>query len=98
MLNKDEAQRFAAVLAQNLDEQTLQAVLAQLLGCERPAPVQEYLRAGEIQKILGVSRSTLWSWRRSGALPPSIKLSAGVEVWRRSDIIAWIAAREADAA
>jgi predicted DNA-binding transcriptional regulator AlpA len=97
-LSKDEAAKFAAVLAQNLDEATLQQVLASLLGGERPAPMKEYLRSGEVQKLRGVSRSTFWGWRRSGILPPSIKLSPGVEVWRRSDIIAWIAAREVDAA
>jgi predicted DNA-binding transcriptional regulator AlpA len=93
-LSKQEAQKFAAVLAQNLDEATLQSVLASLLGGERPAPVKEYLRSGEIQKLLGVSRSTFWGWRRSGILPPSIKLSPGVEVWSRASIIAWIAERE----
>ena len=49
MLSKDEAQRIAAVLAQNLDEATLQQVLASLLGGERPAPIKEYLRASEVQ-------------------------------------------------
>jgi predicted DNA-binding transcriptional regulator AlpA len=95
MLSKEEAQKFAAVLAQHLDEAALQQLLASLLGGERPAPIKEYLRASEIQKMLGVSRSTFWGWRKSGALPPPIKLSAGVEIWSRASILAWLAEREA---
>jgi predicted DNA-binding transcriptional regulator AlpA len=98
MLSKNEAQKFASVLAQHLDEAAIQQLLASLLGTERPAPVKEYLRPSEIQKMLGVSRTTFWSLRKSGAFPLAIKLSPGVEVWRRSDIIAWLAEREADAA
>lgn len=56
---------------------------------------QQYLRASDIVRnrktgragILPISNATLWSWAKAGKLQP-IKLSAGVTVFRKSDVIA----------
>lgn len=49
----------------------------------------EYLRAGGLARLLGVSRNTIWRWTREGRLPPSIKLAGHVTVWSRADIDAF---------
>jgi predicted DNA-binding transcriptional regulator AlpA len=57
--------------------------------------IQPYLRAGDIARdpkrqragILPISKATLWAWVKAGRLQP-IKLSPGVTVFRRSDVIA----------
>lgn len=40
--------------------------------------------------MIGVSKTTLWRWIKDGAFPKPIKLSAGVTVWRMSDIQQWL--------
>lgn len=55
----------------------------------------QYLRVSDIVRnrktgqpgILPISSATLWAWVKAGKLPKPIKLSAGVTVWRRSDIL-----------
>lgn len=56
---------------------------------------EQYLRASDIVRnrkkgrdgILPISNATLWAWAKEGRLQP-IKLSAGVTVFRKSDVIA----------
>lgn len=56
---------------------------------------QQYLRVSDIVRnrktgqpgILPISNATLWAWAKAGKLQP-IKLSAGVTVFRKSDVIA----------
>jgi predicted DNA-binding transcriptional regulator AlpA len=55
----------------------------------------QYLRASDIIRnrktgqpgILPISNATLWAWVKAGKLQP-IKLSAGITVFRKSDVIA----------
>jgi predicted DNA-binding transcriptional regulator AlpA len=61
----------------------------------QPETTQQYLRASDIVRnrktgqcgILPISNATLWAWVKVGKLQP-IKLSAGVTVFRKSDVIA----------
>jgi len=46
----------------------------------------------QLAAYLGVSSSTIWRWRKAGALPASLQIS-GRHVWRKADIAAWIAQR-----
>jgi hypothetical protein len=39
--------------------------------------------------IIPVSRATWWAWVKAGKAPQPIRLSAGVTVWRRADVIAF---------
>jgi hypothetical protein len=56
---------------------------------------EQYLRAADIVRnpkkgrngILPISNATLWSWVKEGKIQP-IKLSPGVTVFRKSDVIA----------
>jgi predicted DNA-binding transcriptional regulator AlpA len=59
-----------------------------------PAPIG-FCRAQEAAKLLGISKSTFWLWVQQKTLkginvPRPIKLSAGITVWNRSDIHAFI--------
>jgi predicted DNA-binding transcriptional regulator AlpA len=57
----------------------------------------QYVRVAEIANnrrtkkpgILPISQATFWSWVKAGKAPQPIKLSAGVTVWRKSDVIAF---------
>jgi predicted DNA-binding transcriptional regulator AlpA len=58
---------------------------------------QQYLRISDIVRnrrtgkpgILPISSATFWAWVKAGRAPKPIKLSAGVTVWRRADIVAF---------
>jgi len=58
-------------------------------------PHESYLRLSQIigdaqagvPALIPVSKSTWWSWCKSGKAPRPIRLSAGVTVWRRADVV-----------
>lgn len=56
-----------------------------------------YIRDKEVAHSLSVSRSTVWHYVRKGLLKAPLKLSDRVSVWRKADIEAFIASREAAA-
>lgn len=54
-------------------------------------PTVGFYRAQQCAALLGVSKSTFWLWAQQKIVqgipvPQPIKLSAGVTVWKRSDI------------
>lgn len=48
----------------------------------------------QLQEILSVGRSTLFTLRRRGDFPPHIQLSARRIAWRQLDIEQWLAQRQ----
>jgi len=46
-----------------------------------------FIRAKQTSEILGIGKSTVWRWAARGILPKPTKLSAGVSVWKKSEII-----------
>jgi hypothetical protein len=49
--------------------------------------------AGQLAKILGVSRNTLLWWARSGIIPPGRRFGARVLRWTPGDIAPFLAER-----
>ena len=45
-----------------------------------------YLKVKELAQRLGVSRSTIWEWSRTGKLPKPVKLGDAVTRWRSDEI------------
>src|SRR3989304_1231778 len=52
-----------------------------------PAP-DRLLRLPQVLQIIPVSKSTWWSWCKTGRAPKPIRLTAGCTCWRRSEILA----------
>lgn len=51
----------------------------------------DLLTIDQLAKLLGVSRSTVNSWRADGAAPPEIKLGGGKLIrFRRVDVDQWL--------
>ena len=50
----------------------------------------KFLRQKEVAKLLGISTTTLWRWRKAGIIPQPIYLSGQVVGWRMSVIDAWL--------
>ncbi|MBY0339956.1 MAG: AlpA family phage regulatory protein [Rhodocyclaceae bacterium] len=49
-----------------------------------------FLRLPQVLSIIPVSRSTWWSWVKSGKAPKPVKLGQRVTAWRAADIQAMI--------
>ena len=52
-------------------------------------PKNLYLSVDQVAARLGVSRDTIWRWKRNGSFPKAMKLSGRTTRWRLSDIEAW---------
>lgn len=53
----------------------------------------EWLTNAEFAAIVGVSPSTVRTWRSEGRdLPPSYRPAGGLVRWRRSEVMAWLEA------
>lgn len=57
-------------------------------------PTVGFYRANQCAELLGISKSTFWLWSQQKAVqgisvPRPIRLSAGVTVWKRSEIHAF---------
>ena len=54
------------------------------------------LNLGEVQRLIPISRSSVWKWSRRGAFPSPVRLPGSRRVaWRASEISKWIAERPA---
>ncbi len=51
------------------------------------------IRTKEVQKLTGLSRTTIWREERKGKFPARVPLSAGSVGWRLSEVEAWIQSR-----
>jgi prophage regulatory protein len=54
----------------------------------------QFYRISHLQKRLGVSRSSLWSWVKQGLFPKPIKLGKNCTAWNSADIDNWISERK----
>lgn len=48
------------------------------------------IRYGELAEELGVSKSTIWRWRRSGEMPAPMNLGPRFIAWERVVIEDWL--------
>lgn len=51
------------------------------------------VRFKELQKIVPVSRSTIFRWERDGLFPKHFKLGRNSTAWWLSEITAWLSNR-----
>jgi prophage regulatory protein len=66
-------------------------------GNFKPFEKTGYVRERQlIEQLVPFSQSTLRRKIKAGEFPAPIRLSAGIVAWRRSDVEAWIKAREAE--
>ncbi len=56
---------------------------------ENSAP-ERILRSHEVQKVTGLSRTTLWRLERDGKFPPRVALCPGSVGWRLSEVEEWV--------
>lgn len=57
------------------------------------AGLPSLLTQAEVLALLGVSRPTLWAWRRDGRFPGAVRIGPNSIRWRESDVRAWLANR-----
>jgi prophage regulatory protein len=52
------------------------------------------LRRAEVERLTGLSRSTLYSWMKEGRFPQPVRLGARIVAWRESDVTEWLESRQ----
>ena len=68
---------------------------AQQPDAARRTPVAgDVLRRSELERLTGLSATTLWRREREGQFPSRIRLSRGRVGWRRTDVEAWLSERQ----
>jgi prophage regulatory protein len=55
------------------------------------------LRRPEVERLTGLSRTTLYEWMKRGVFPRPVALGARLVGWRASDIAEWLAERQTKA-
>jgi len=51
--------------------------------------VTNFYRMQRLQKVLDVSKSSIWKWVRLGKFPKPVKLSENITAWRASEVEEW---------
>ena len=54
-----------------------------------------YQTRQQVEKLIQVSRPTLYRWMKEGNFPKSVRLGANMVRWKASDINAWLEEKEA---
>jgi prophage regulatory protein len=54
---------------------------------------ERLLREREVEKLVGVSRQTLWRMERDGDFPKRVRVGKNGVRWKASEVNAWLAAR-----
>ena len=57
----------------------------------RQAPA--FLRTKDITELLGVTRTTIWRWRREGTFPEPHRIGPATVGWPRAVIEDWLASQ-----
>ncbi len=58
-----------------------------------PAPTR-IIRIPEAKRLVGVSRTTLYTWMRAGQFPAAVRIGPRAVGWRESDITDWMHSRD----
>jgi predicted DNA-binding transcriptional regulator AlpA len=64
---------------------------------QNPTP-SEFMRKRQLAKTLGVSWWSIDTWRRKNAFPAPFWLSKTTPVWKYSEVMEWLAKRQAPTA
>lgn len=59
---------------------------------------KQVYRRPDVERITGLSRSTLYAMMAEGTFPKPVKLGKRAVGWREADISAWLDSRAQDAA
>jgi predicted DNA-binding transcriptional regulator AlpA len=57
-------------------------------------PTAEIVPPRHLRRVVGLSAITIWRMRRAGQFPQPLRLSVGRIGWRRTDLEAWLTARQ----
>lgn len=53
-----------------------------------------FIRSKDLQKRLGISKTTIWRWEREGRIPKPTRLSKAVVGWPEQTIADWLASKD----
>ncbi|MGH8311510.1 MAG: helix-turn-helix transcriptional regulator, partial [Steroidobacteraceae bacterium] len=59
-------------------------------GAAVTPPYPALLRLRQVQRLTGLSRSTIYRLERAGAFPSRVRLSARASAWPADEVGAWV--------
>ena len=59
---------------------------------------KSFIRIDDLASLLGVTKVTIWRWRKEGRLPAPIAVSPRIVGWKRETIEAWLDAQATELA
>lgn len=51
---------------------------------------EKLLRRKEVEKISGLSRSSIYAMMKTGAFPKQVKIGQRAVAWREQEILGWV--------
>jgi prophage regulatory protein len=60
---------------------------------EEGMPISDFLRVWDLEKILGISRSTIYRKERKGEFPRRVRIGDNSVAWNEVEVRAWLAER-----
>ena len=58
-----------------------------------PAPRERLIPCSEVQRLTGLSRSTIYAWMRQGRFPKPVRVGRRAVRWRLEEVLEFIATR-----
>lgn len=90
--------KISAKNFQFLGYQLLEYILDNVTNNRPPSQptksVDRIIRAGEVESMVGLSRTTLWRYERRGEFPKRVSLGASSVGWKLNQVQAWIDERQ----
>jgi len=71
-------------------EYLLRSVVVKPTAFATSSTPDRIVRAGEVQKITGLSRTSIWRYEKSADFPARVPLGPGSVGWKLSEIEAWL--------
>ena len=86
----NEFQVFGYQLLEYLLENVTRQTTPASRNCDLP---ERIMRAKEVVKMTGLSRTTIWRMEKSGQFPSRVSLGVGSVGWRESEVVDWLSTR-----
>ena len=64
------------------------------MQADRYAEYRRILRRQDVERLTGLSYTTIWRKEHAGDFPQRVRLGANAVGWREGDVLRWIDARE----
>lgn len=66
-----------------------------MTAADKYAEFRRIIRKAEVQRLTGLSYTSIWRKEKAGEFAPRVRLGANSVGWREGDVLRWLDEREA---